>query len=72
MSEKEKWHEIERLKNIALDSKDPDVKRKTIDTLVVYGKDGVAPITDIIEKGDDAIKQYGLQAIKSIRTIHHF
>ena len=70
MSEKEK--EIERLKNIALDSKDPEVKRKTIDTFVVYGKDGVAPITDIIEKSDDATKQYGLQAIRSIRTVHHF
>ena len=70
----DKEQEISRLKDVARKSYDENTVRSAIDKLTMYGKDGINPITDIIEGPavHQSIKQYGLNAIKRIRIFTPF
>ena len=72
MSDKEQ--EIDRLKDVGKKSYDENTVKSAIDKLAMYGKDGIKPITDIIEAPvvDESVKQYGLNAIKRIRIFTPF
>ena len=72
MSDKEQ--EINRLKDVGKKSYDENTVKSAIDKLAMYGKDGIKPITDIIEAPvvDESVKQYGLNAIKRIRIFTPF
>ena len=70
----EKGEEISRLKDVGRKSNDQSKVKGSIDSLTVYGKEGIIPITEIIEDPavDESIKQYGLNAIKRIRIFIPF
>jgi hypothetical protein len=70
----DKEQEISRLKDVARKSYDKNTVRSAIDKLTMYGKDGIKPITDIIEAPvvDESMKEYGLNAIKRIRIFTPF
>ena len=70
----DKEQEISRLKDVGRKSNDENTVRSAIDRLTVYGKEGIKPITDIIEDPTvhQSIKQYGLNAIKRIRIFTPF
>jgi hypothetical protein len=70
----EKEQEISRLKDVGRKSNDENKVRGAIDRLTVYGKEGIEPITDIIDDPavHESIKQYGLNAIKRIRIFTPF
>jgi hypothetical protein len=70
----DKEQEISRLKDVARKSYDENTVRSAIDKLTMYGKDGINPITDIIEAPvvDESMKEYGLNAIKRIRIFTPF
>jgi len=68
-SGKGKNEEIDKLKAVALASKSAEIRKTTIDSLVVYGQIAIPAITDIVaDSTDDDIKTYGLNAIKKLRT----
>lgn len=70
----EKEQEISRLKDVGRKSNDQSKAKGAIDRLTVYGKEGIIPITEIIEDPavHESIKQYGLNAIKRIRIFTPF
>ena len=72
MSEKEQ--EISRLKDVGRKSNDQSTAKGAIDSLTAYGKEGIIPITEIIEDPavHESIRQYGLNAIKRIRIFTPF
>jgi hypothetical protein len=70
----EKEQEISRLKDVGRKSNDQSKVKGAIDSLTVYGKEGIIPISEIIEDPTvhESIKQYGLNAIKRIRIFTPF
>jgi hypothetical protein len=70
----DKEQEISRLKDVGRKSNDENTVRSAFDRLTVYGKEGIKPITDIIEDPTvhQSIKQCGLNAIKRIRIFTPF
>ena len=64
MSEEE---QIKKLKEMALNKKDPNITKETIDALINYGKPAIDAIVEIMAKTNDKeVETYGLDAIKRI------
>ena len=60
--------EIKKLENVGVMTVDVNVKKKTIDTLEVYGKSAIEAIAEIANMTRDSeVKEYGLDAIKRIK-----
>ena len=60
--------EIKKLENVGVMTVDVNVKKKTIDTLEVYGKSAIEAIAEIANMTlDSEVKEYGLAAIKRIK-----
>jgi hypothetical protein len=57
---------------MAMDSKDPVVKKNVIDSLFSYGPSAIQHIQDIIESrdADGSVKEHGLNKIKMIRALN--
>ena len=69
MSESE---EIKNLKEVGLISVNPNVKKKTIDTLAVYGNPAIEPILEIVDMAvHPEVKEHGFEAIKRIKEGKH-
>ena len=65
LSEKE---QIEKLKEVALGTLIPDVKKKVIDVLAIYGEEAIPAIAEIIERTISRdVKEYGLKVIEQIK-----
>lgn len=70
----EKEQEISRLKLVAMKSYDENTVRRAIESLALYGKEGIKALNDIIEEPSvsESMKQYGLNAIQRIKIFDPF
>jgi hypothetical protein len=60
--------QIQKLKELALESIHGDIKQNTIDTLAAFGEKSMLAITEIINSTNDSqLKNYGLYKIKIIK-----
>ena len=65
MSEDE---EIKKLKGVGIMTVNPNVKKKTIDTLAVYRNPAIESIAEIVDMTvNPEVKEHGLDAIKRIK-----
>lgn len=60
--------EIKKLEDVGVMTVDTNVKKKTIDTLEVYGKPAIEAIAEIANMTRESeVKEYSLDAIKRIK-----
>lgn len=60
--------EIEKIKKVALETVNPETKKKSIDALAAYGSSAIPAITEIADTTlAPNTKQYALDAIKKIK-----
>jgi hypothetical protein len=60
--------QIDGLKNVAMNSTDPDARRKIVDTLAGYGDKAIPAISEIISDAlSKEIREYGLAVIKKLK-----
>lgn len=60
--------QIDGLKKVAMNSTDPDARRKIVDTLAAYGDKAIPAISEVISDSlSEEIREYGLGIIKKLK-----
>jgi hypothetical protein len=65
-----KKEEIEKAKNAAIASNNPDIKKAALDSLAAYGKIAASSIMDVVNDpgSNDDVKAYGFSIVKQLRS----